>query len=94
MAKRHLNILPDISPCHTSLDGLSPLKSLQMCRLNWSVRRILGLLYSFPGMITIAERDVLIIQRFEEDELIADIAVDFDISPQRVWQIVRGKNKR
>jgi hypothetical protein len=45
-------------------------------------------------MITITERDVLIKQRFEEGEALTDIAVDFDISPQRVWQIVRGKARR
>jgi Mor family transcriptional regulator len=64
-----------------------------MRRLNRSVRRILGLLYPFPGMITIADRNVLIKQRFEEGEALTDIAVDFDISPQRVWQIVRGKDR-
>lgn len=45
-------------------------------------------------MITIVERDVLIKYRFEEGESLTDIAVDFNISPQRVWQIVRGKDKR
>lgn len=45
-------------------------------------------------MLAIAKRDVLIKQRFEEGEALTDIAVDFDISPQRVWQIVRGKDKR
>lgn len=73
--------------------GLSPLKSLQMRRLNQSVRRVLGLLYPFPGMITIAARDVLIKQRFEEGESLTDIAVAFNISPQRVWQIMRGNDK-
>ena len=34
--------------------------------------------------------DALIKQRFEEGEALTDIAVDFNISPQRVWQIVRG----
>jgi Mor family transcriptional regulator len=62
-----------------------------MRRLNWSVHRILSLLYPFPGMITIADRNVLIKQRFEEGEALTDIADDFDISPQRVWQILRGK---
>ena len=62
-----------------------------MRRLNRSDVRILSLLYPFPGMVTIAERDVLIKQRFEEGEYLTDIATDFDISPQRVWQIVRGK---
>lgn len=28
-------------------------------------------------------------QRFKEGESLTDIAVDFSISPQRVWQIVR-----
>ena len=65
-----------------------------MRRLNRSLQRILGLLYPFPGMITIAERNELIGRRFEIGESITDVAVDFDISPQRVWQIVRGKDKR
>ena len=68
-------------------------KSLQMRRLNPSVRRILGLLYPFPGIIRIADRNVLIKQRFEEGEALSNIAVDFDISPQRVWKIVREKVK-
>ena len=72
-------------------DGLSPLKSLQMRRLNRSVVRVLSLLYPFPGIVTVAERDVLIRQRFEDGESLTDVATDFDISPQRVWQIVRGK---
>ena len=64
-----------------------------MRRLNLSVRRILSLLYPFPGMLTIIDRNVLIKQRFEGGESLTDIAVDFDISPQRVWQIVRGRGK-
>jgi len=62
-------------------NGLSPHKSLQMRRLNRSVVRILRLLYPFPDMITIAERDVLIRRRFEDGEALTDIAVDFGISP-------------
>jgi hypothetical protein len=73
---------------------LSTRKSLQMRRLNRSIRRILSLLYLFSSMLTIAKRNVLIKQRFEEGESLTDIAVDFDISPQRVWQIVHGKNMR
>jgi hypothetical protein len=65
-----------------------------MRRLNRSVVRILSLLYPFPGMITIAERDMLIRQRFEDGESLTDVATDFDISPQRVWQIVHAKDKR
>jgi hypothetical protein len=53
-----------------------------MRRLNWSVQRILGLLYPFPGIITIADRNILIRQRLEEGKSIADIAVDFNISPR------------
>ena len=48
------------------------------------------MLYPFAGMIMIVDRNVLIKQRFEEGEALSDIAVDFNISPQRVWQIVRG----
>jgi len=64
-----------------------------MYRLNRSVWQMLGLLYPFPGMITIAEREALIRQHFEESESLADIAVAFYISPHRVWQIVRETEK-
>lgn len=70
---------------------LSPLKSLLMRRLNHSVLRFLSLLYPFVGMLTIAERNVLIKKRFEEGETRTDIPTDFGISLQRVGQIVWRK---
>ncbi len=72
-------------------NGLLRRKSLQLRRMFRSIRHVLGLLYPSDGTISIAERNKLVRKRFAAGEILAEIASDYEISPQRISQIVRHK---
>jgi Mor family transcriptional regulator len=58
------------------------------------VRVLLNLLY--PGVsqrMTAANRNHIIRQRFADGEGLSDLAREYGISPQRVYQIVHNRNR-
>ena len=50
--------------------------------------------HDYTDKLTVAERDALIRERHAQGETISDLAREYDISPQRVFQIVKLKPKR
>jgi DNA-binding CsgD family transcriptional regulator len=50
------------------------------------------LLYPFDGTMSIAERNKHVLRRFASGESLTEIADDYEISPQRVFQIISSSN--
>jgi Mor family transcriptional regulator len=57
------------------------------------VQRILGVLYGFSVPEQPQSRNEIIRTRYQAGESQSDLAREYGITPQRVYQIVRGRRK-
>jgi len=82
--------------------GARTLKSLygfrlKICRIDQAPYTLLSKIRiaktSISTKIDIPERNATIKARYQEGETLSDLARVYGISPQRIYQIVNGKNK-